>query len=364
MSTFALYFIRTTTGEVGSRVDPLSLSWSIALNKSDSISATIPKEKLRKTDKLWWHPWSGGLLVTFTDHQGFERPLAAGPITDWGTEDGHSLQVSASGIRTIFEKRTVWENLSYTGLSLGSIAWRLVQHGMDKPGGGLPIVHGAPDESGIHQRTYERWNLANNAVEKRLTELSEVINGPDIMFRPRWKDDSHRQIVWDFVHGTNLDPYIAQSWTPDFDTTTALSDIAGVDITSTGKHLVNRVWYTGAGEGEGVARDYAENLKAVEEGSPFLEKVESDADQADASVLKSKAQGDLTASTEMLDQVTLKVSTTSTKNPLGSFYVGDLARVTLDGWLSVPDGTRDMRIIKMAGSTSHEITLDFQEDSW
>lgn len=364
-SAFALYFLKTTTGEVGSRIDASSCSWSIELNKIESLSATVGKGTLRRTERAWWSPWSGGLLLTYTDFTGVEHPLVAGPITTYGTEKMETLDLQAYGIRKILEKRTIAQNLSFTNLSLGTIAWKIVEHvNTVKPGGSLPIVHGSPDEFTRHERNYEGWNLSNNVVDKRLTELSEVINGPDIMFRPVWANEYKTAIRWEMVHGTELYPFIPQTWSPDFDTTASTSDISDISISSEGGFLVSRVWTTGSGEGEGIKRQRAETLKNIEVGSPFLETVTSISDADNDSLLLSKAEGELASSQQMIDQLTLKFQANSRKTPLGSFFVGDTARVTLKDWLTVPDGTRDMRIIKMNGSLDPSVTIDFQEASW
>lgn len=359
-----LYSLLTTTGEVGSELDPTSGSWSIELNKTESLQATVKKSKLRGRQEKWWHPWSGGLLLTFTSNDGVERPIVAGPITDWGAESRDELSFTGAGIRAIFEHRTVWADLAYKDMTYGDIAWALIQHGMDRSGGSLPIVHGIPQETGRYQRTYEKWNLQNNTIDKRLTELSEVINGPDMMFRPRWVDDTHRRIEWVLVHGTAFSPYIPQDWQPDFDTTAAASGVQSPSIRSTGKSLRSRIWYTGAGEGEGIVREYAEDLTDLEEGMPFLEEVFSDSDQDTPEILRNKAGGALATASHMVDQVTFSVRANSTKAPWGSYFVGDTASVTLKGWISVPDGTRNMRIIKANGGLDMAVTLDFQEAVW
>lgn len=360
-----VYALRTTTGEVGSEYSPVAGSWSIELNKIEDFSITVKKKDLLKRERLWWYPWSGGVLFTYTGEDGIEHPVVAGPIHDYGTETTEELQLSCAGIRKIFEHRVIDKNVRFEKMTYGDMSWRLIQLAMDKPGGSLPIVHGIPEEEGRFEKSYEGWNLANNAVDKLLTERSELINGPDMMFRPRWVPGSNkRRIEWVFVHGTQLNPLIPQSRQPDFDTTTTRSEVAAPSIKSSGEALRHRIWYTGAGEGEGIARTYAENLKGVENGQPFLETVASEADQASLDKLFEKAQGLLAAQSQMIDQLTFKTHARSKKNPLGSFFVGDIATVTLKDWITIPDGSREMTIIKMNGSLSDEVTIDFQEDSW
>lgn len=356
-----VYSIRTTTGEVGSEYDPTSGSWSVELNKIEDFSITIKKSELLEREELWYSPWSGGVMFTFTGPDFIERPIVAGPIYDYGVEQIDTIELKCAGIRKIFENRTIWDDLSYTNLTYGEVAWRLCEHAMARTGGRLPITHGIAEETGSYQRTYEKWNLANNSIDKRWTELSEVINGPDIMFRPEWVDDDHSMVRWVMVHGTKLSPYIPQTYYPDFDTTAAAADTGAPSISSSGSHLRHRIWATGSGEGEGIARTFAENLDGVRRGMPFLEGVMSDSDQDDTAKLLDKAYGALDVASHMTDQVTFSVRANSEKQPLGSYFVGDLANVVLKGFLTVPDGDRNMRIIKANGDLGQSVTLDFQE---
>lgn len=358
---YQLYWLDVTTGRVGAPITAASCTWDIELNKTESISMTVHKSGLPTITPRLYTPPTGGVLLTHTGRDGIEYPIIAGPVIDWGTETRTTLEVKAAGLRWIFEHRTIWENLEFKGTTLGEIAWALAAHGMARPGGALPLVHGTLADSGGRQRTYEAWNVANNTIAKRWSELSQVQRGPDIMIRPRFTDTHHHKIEWVFMHGTEQYPFIAQGWAPDFDTTPAACEIADVRVTSSGKDIVNRVWYTGAGEGPGTAIAYAENLAPLAAGAPYLEAVLSDADQADPRILREKAAGVLAVRQQMVDQVTLEFPANSRKTPLGSFFVGDTAVVTLTGWLTVPDGSRDMRIIKMSGSLDPEVTLDFQE---
>lgn len=362
-----VYPILTTTGEVGSELDPVSGSWSIELNKTEEFSATFKKKDLLKHSRYWWFPWSGGLLFTHTDSTGVETPIVAGPITDYGSETVDSLELKCGGIRKVLAKRNVWEHLEYRSMSYGEIAWALVRHGMDgRPGGALPIVHGVPYEAGRFERTYEAWNLANNGIDKLLTDLSNVQLGPDIMFVPRWVEGiEQRRIEWVMYHGTNSAQSLPYVGSVDFDTTAPQADIGEPSVSSSAAGLAHRFWYTGAGEGEGTAREYAEDLTAVyRDKMPFLESVSSDADQPGAEQLRAKAAGALAANREMVDQVTFMVRANSEKTPMGSIRVGGFASVTLRGWINIPDGTRSMMIVKANGNLSDAVTLDFQEGVW
>ena len=363
--TWKVYLLKTVTGEVGPPLDVQSGSWSIELNKTEAGSVKARKAQLRRIPRRWWEPRTGSILMTYTDADGVERPIVAGPITGWPTETPETLDLEFAGIRSLLELRTIAQDMTLNGPSLGSIAWAIVDETCRiKPGGALPIIHGSPWEESGRQRTYYRWNLANNIVDKRLTELTEVINGPDIMFRPQWADEDHTRITWAMVHGSEADPRIPQTWTPVFDTTAARSDVQDLTVKSTATHLATRVWYTGAGEGEGTARVYAEDTTRIPDGVPFTEKVLSDSDQPNPDRLREKAEGALAASKRMLDQVTMSIRAGARRAPLGLWHVGDTCEVTLAGWVSIPDGSRLMRIIAASGDLSEKVTLDFQENTW
>lgn len=366
---WSVHLTHPTTGELGPSVDPTSGSWSIELNKTESGSITVPKARLRQIEPAWWNPGAGGVVYAYHQPNGTVIPWVAGVITGWPDETDDNLTLDWSGPRKILSQRIITEDLKLTGMSLGTIAWEIVKHLMArKPAGGLPIVHGTDEEDTLtgadHTRTYDGWNVSNNDGDKRLTELSGVENGPDIMFRPRWTDDTQRAFEWVMVHGTEGRPPIAQTWYPDFDTTGARSGITDVKITSSADAVVNRVWATGAGEGAAVARTYAEDLSSLRHRVPFTERVITDNDQADTAKLLVKAKGELAASLHMVDQVDFSTRADSPKYPLGSYFVGDNGLVTMRGWIAIPDGTRPMRILKMSGNLDEKISLSFQSDQW
>ena len=364
--SWVVHLVETVSGMVGRAVDPVAGSWSVEINKSDSGSLTVKKAELAGLGKEWFTPWKSSVLFSYVTPDGDVVPWCGGPITGWPSESLTELELSWSGIRKIFERRHIERDMKLTGMSLGSIAWEVVKAGMDKPGGGLPIVHGTPTEtySPGHQRTYEAWNLANNIVDKRLTELSEVINGPDMMFRPQWAASDMSRVRWEFVHGTRVDPAIPQTWVPDWDATSQ-ADVVDLDLTSSADEIASRVWGTGAGEGKATVITKAESLSLVTEYFPFLESVISDPDQEKPAPILAKCRAALSGSRRMVDQLSLTVRADSVKNPLTSWWVGDDASVTLpDTFFTVPGGTRDMRVIKASGGLNEQVSVELQEGQW
>ena len=270
-----VYLIQTKTGQVGPMLDPVDGSWEVVLNATETVSAQVRKADLAGIDRAWYTPWWGGLLFTWS-RGGVETPVVAGPITKWSGETRDGITLEGSGLRAVLANLVVGTDLSVANVSLGHIMWLLVARAQIKPGGGLPVVDGSPDPDGRgHLRNYRVWDLANGQIDKRMTELSEVQNGPDVMLRPQWTDDSRRFIEWAVMHGTSASPAIHSDTVHDFDTTAARSPVVSLSVTTDAQALVSRVWATGSGEGEGTLITRAENLSLVEAGFPFMETVVS-----------------------------------------------------------------------------------------
>lgn len=365
--SWVIHLVQTTTGQVGRTISPASGSWSIEINKTDSGSVKINKDDLRGVGIEWFSPWWASVVWSYQTDDGRLIPWCGGPIISWPSEDTDTLSLDWRGMREVFAHRHMEKDYKHRGLSLGTIAWEVVKAGMDKPGGRLPIVHGSPTESGssLNERTYEAWNLANNECAKRLTEISEVINGPDIMFRPQWANDDMTAVEWSFVHGTSYDPTIAQALHMVWDTTAAGTHITAPSVVSDGSQIATRVWGTGAGEGAGTVITKAESLELVKDGLPFLEAIISDPDQTKAAPILEKCRAALATSRYMVDQLSLSVNAAHKTTPLGTWFVGDDVTVNLsDDWLSVPSGDRIMRIIKASGGLDELVKVELQEGQW
>lgn len=372
------YLVETVTGQVGSRLSVVgNPSWTINANEIETGSVKVLREGLRKIDRYRFDTGFGSILLTYTRTDGVEIPWVAGPIESYPDESKETITFAFKGIRSLLTKRlvvpnnalTAKKNSVYSGLSLGSIAQEVVKLAQDRPGGSLPITFASPYEKrsgSTHTRTYEWWNLANLKAHDVLTKLSDVIDGPDIMFRPEWKNPEKTHIVWAMYHGTYVQPTIAQDRVADFDLTSKDSGVVDWSLVSTGGHRTNRVWATGAGEGAGTVITYSENLGTVNRGYPFCESVisESNVTKEKITRLKDLSKSEVNKNQKMIDQLSLTIAIDHRKNPFGSWFVGDSINVTLKDSFIIPDGTRRMYVIGASGGDAGKITLELQEDSW
>lgn len=137
--------------------------------------------------------------------------LNAGPIwSDAYNFDTKRHQMNAAGLRSYWQYRYVLPALNDAdpddlpsgkdtvflpadGLHLRTIAKRLVQQAQSWNGGSVPVVF-EEDFPGDAQRSYKGHEL--HVVDEKLAQMSEVIGGPDIMFNPRYTDESRTHIEW------------------------------------------------------------------------------------------------------------------------------------------------------------------------
>lgn len=351
--TWRAYLGLTMTGEVGRRLDWSSGNLNIALNDIEELSVSVAQNFVEEVSLEWWSPWSGCLLLSYEGDEG-EVLMGAGPfIRPPQEESTHSeLTLKAQGIGAVLSRRNVsgdfrpgeeekLKNTIYewSGVSLGSMVGRLVKEATAKRAGWLPIVI-SPEEKAIRQRTYEGWNLGNNGVWKRITEISEVIGGPDVMFRPRWVPGSNRtRFEWVLVTGTEAQPTIPQRREVFWDTTAQATCITHVDLTSSVEGWAHKSYVTGTGEGSGIALAIAE--KDPDQYVPLLETVIADSD-GEGDLLKSKAEAALMLNS--LHQFNLGVSSKD-QGAFGTWYVGDTVDLQVQDWLAVPSGVWGSKII-------------------
>lgn len=372
---WSAYLIKTTTGQIGPQLDIDGTTWAIPLNGIETLSTIVKKISLPKNLDLnyWMAPWWSGVLLMWRD-----VPIFAGPIISRPLEDFNNIKLDCSGIRYILTDRYVskefadWSQLAgstiaYSGVSLGTIAKYVVQASLAKAGGGLPIAYPIPDQSGPndadHQRTYNGFDLQNISCDAILTKLSNVVDGPDIMFKPRLIDDS--RMVWDLWTGTAGQPRIAQTDLHVWDTDATKGQVADLSIVSTGSYMVDRVYSIGNGQDVGTLITVSEDLNKLAEGYPLLESVIAISKSSDPKVVKAHGDGVLAANSDMLREITLTVKSTGVY-PLGSYWAGDAMDVYTKGWITFKDGRHRCRLLNMSGdlSAASNVKLSLQPEKY
>ena len=373
------YLFKTTTGQIGPEVsiEEGSGKYSISLNGTETMTATIVKNDIStKMLREYVREWYGGLLFTFKG-----EALCACVITKQPKEYQYTINIEASGIRSVLNKRLLVPEMSdedfarklststiyYDRRTLGTIAQDVVKYVTTvKPGGRLPIRYPIAPESmptsKDNERTYNGFSVTNLSCDYVLEKLSNVRNGPDIMFRPVKVED---QLYFDMYHGTKANYRIAQKAVPFWDLTVE-GQANSLELISNGEVMTDRVFAIGGGMDTGTAIQVSTNQDRVQEGYPFLETTISSGQQENASVLKSHAEAALQQNRTPQRELTFSVHAWDTDTPweLGNFFVGDLVKIKSKGFINIPDGINEFRLLNIHGFFgSGMVNMALQEDS-
>lgn len=308
--------------------------------------------------------------------------LEAGPIWAWEYEYGGQLRVKAAGLWSLFGHRYVVDGDSaiawaawaetYSNLSLGTIAKRLVQLTESQDGGELPIV--LPDDvAGSEERTYRGHELST--VRSRIEQLMGVIDGPDIAFEPRFTED-RLGVEWVMRVG---DPLLQQDGDDHvWDSRVPQSPITGLSVSRDAGRVATRSWATGSGMDEALlmARRGPANLgmdDLRDAGFPLTEITESQTTVEDQLTLNRWADGNLragqrpwqtwTANAQARPRAILPDGTAIPAGPqLGQYRPGDWVRVWIPQshpllGLLLPEGFHRARVMEVSGGMGDQVKV-------
>lgn len=181
-----------------------------------------------------------------------DRLLAAGPVwADPYTAKPKYVRIVAAGLWSYFDHRYVLPVLApgqlprdvtsrWEGLSLRTIAKRLVQQACAHPGAGLPIDF-EDDILGDHEREY--LGADGVTVGDALRRLTDVEGGPDIAFRPYITSD-RRFVRWSLATGSPELTQAGEDWYWDVSSPTPHAVMPSLE--RDGRRLHSRRFQTGA----------------------------------------------------------------------------------------------------------------------
>ncbi|QNO12679.1 minor tail protein [Arthrobacter phage Snek] len=381
---FQVFLANTVTGRVTAFFPPSKVSWGMRLNAAGPVQASLKltAAEVRNLDVR---------MATMVLHQSLGISyngtiLECGPI--WSQDydaDAEELALTASGLWSIFDLRKALPGnapgasmstaqaptkkptdavLAPKNLSLGSIARELVRVSIqDNPftrpdgtnAGALNVVLPAV-ETGVHSRTYNGFDLGY--IGERLRQLTQVENGPDIRFRPRFKLDDPTVVEWVLETGTNAKPLLTQTG-PDWiwDASVAESGIVKLSVTRDATGMAARAWAPGNGQEKNMKLAWATNLSLVNAGFPWTETDAASKDVEDVATLQAGANRMLADSLAPWDEWSLQVRADQAPR-LGEYLPGDWAQIFIGpGHPMIEPGAYRVRVMAVDGDHSETVKL-------
>lgn len=355
------------TGRILSTVPVSAASWEQRLREGGSVTATVPVLSREVADRPeLFMGLEGARSYLAAEYQG--RILEAGPI--WAHDmDGASLRVTAGPLLSVFDHRQVirvlteGQNparaaaLSWSGLTLGSIAKRLIAAVMAHTGGDLPIVLPA-DVAGSSSRTFPAWELAS--VGDKLREMMAVNGGPDIAFEPEFTTDG-LAIRWRMRVGSPMLQQPGADW--EWDTTVPRSPVSDLRVSRDWSELVSRAWVTGEGQDKALKVERREDGSLVSRGYPLLESVTSYSNESSRTNLRLHATSRLNRARRPRASWSLSTRLDSLPS-VADLRPGDFARIRVGDhpYLKhyLPNGWYRTRIVGIRGDLSMRTTVEFR----
>lgn len=362
---FRVFTCNTVTGKITTDLPVAGQDWGLRLNDAGSLSIDVrpAAEEYAGIDlRGATTPLLQSLGIAYGD-----TILECGPIWTRDLSDG-TLSIEAAGIWSILDKRKLVkgsalpDGANVTGTvvsisgSLGDIAREVVRISIeDNPYGALNIVL-PPIEGGSNVRNYQGFDLAWTG--DRLRELTEVQNGPDIRFRPRFKADDPSTVEWVMETGTEAQPLLQQTgadWV--WDGSVEGSGVVGFSHKQDAIDLAAKAWVPGSGQERSMKLASRTNLTRVLAGYPWTEADSAAKDVEDQAMLQRYA--DRLAEDSAYPWDTFAVKVRADQEPrLGAYLPGDWAEIIVpDNHPTLDPGPVRVRIMAVDGDESNTVSL-------
>ena len=129
----------------------------------------------------------------------------------------------------------------------------------------------------------------------------------------------------------------------------------------TGSYMTSRVYSLGAGQDEGLLIKVATNEAPLQMQYPLLETVINVGNSENPQIVANHGISNLWSNKEPLMEIQMTVRADG-DIPLGKFWPGDLVEVVTEGWLALPDGVTQMRLLSITGDTSNSVKVSLQKE--
>lgn len=345
--------------------------WSEALNEAGEVSATVSLRNPRvrrlglansaapglsfliRADgdtltggPIWWHDWdedtqklklTAAGMWSYFDHRVL-LPVLAGRLPSDKTTDTRYMPQDLDP-----DSRYPWP--TDTRKSLQGIARALVAQAQSETYGNVPVI--LPSEiAGTNEREYRGIDLA--PVGDRLRELTNVLNGPDIRFTPRFTTD-RLGVEWVMEIGTPTQPMLYSPRDVVFHQGLPRSSLTRLRARVNGTVLGSRAFSSGGKAVDVAIASVSTDSTLTAAGYPLLDVVDPPHQTATMQSTVQEYSDALVRRARRPETVISFVHDLSVRPFLSSFQVGDFAKLIVHSSNYLEQREHRVRIIARAG---------------
>jgi len=371
----------------GRRLQDLNVasgSWTNTLNAAGAISCTV---SLRDpvTRKLGLADLAAVGKSFLAVAEG-TTILNAGPlwVHDYD-DDAQTLSFTAAGMWSYFDHRvllpvlagrlptdpttnTRWTKVSVdpddpwptdTSKSYQGMVRGLVAQAQAQTGGNVPVILPAEIPGGF-ERNYVGADVA--WVGERIKQLTQVENGPDVRFPPRFTTDK-LGVEWPLLIGTPTQPLLFSPIDVIFRPSAAKSSVSNLKVNVDGTQLASRGFASGGRQsGESVAA-VATDPTLPAAGYPALDAVDSTHQTISKDATVEGYANELVVRGRNPVQTWSLTHNVSQEPFLGTFSEGDFASIRMHDNPYIKEGHHRMRITQIGGDHKGQtVNLSFQPE--
>jgi hypothetical protein len=370
LQDWSVYVFETVTGRMVAEVPFVNtLGYTSAINDAGTGSVMVPLggNGMSTADiEELTQPWRWTWAIAFRNYI-----CQAGPVISEQMSDTQNYtQVTFAGVWKLLTKRLVFPatftggnpavsavDTTYTNVTYLQAAKNLVAATLAR--GALPIVLPPDDPTGTNTLTYYGYDM--NVVSDALTNLTALVGGPEVEFRPQFNPAQPGYLQWVMRIGAPRLGQVGSPWTWDYGPRGAVQQLG---FNRDGSTMTFSDYTRCAGSQYTLLVGNGQSLGLVAADYPLLEDVNGDhttvTDQATAD---SYAQQWVATYDNVIDtpgpQVrvdALDVSGRRTGSPtLDQISVGDAAVINVQGHRRMPDGTYTGRITGVGNGSTFDV---------
>ncbi|MFJ2619685.1 hypothetical protein [Glutamicibacter sp. NPDC087344] len=252
--------------------------------------------------------------------------------------------ISETRNETIAKWKKTYSSVGYT-----TLIKRLVQLATTGSARDIPIVFPA-DASGTKSRTYYGYNL-DTAMEA-IQELTDLSDGPDLDFRPRWT--SNGTVEWVMRCGDLTASTVEINYSADD------SGARGLGIKTSARDMATQVF--AVGEGSGVDMLVRESQSSVISEYPQMERIEQFKNIKAGSQLYDAAASELVQRNGTTRALRCQLDLSSDAMSVSQLRPGMVLRWYIRNSPYFVAGWREWVVLKYSGSIAGPwVTLEFFE---